>query len=134
MVLETVLVELLGAHQPLVDVVSDRIFPERPPIVEIDGVLEFEQPLPLLVFATLDAEDIYDLEGNELDLHYREFAVDIWSRDALENYELRNLVKTALRVRTATVRLVKLQTEAAINDDLGFHGQQIYRMSYKDPA
>lgn len=132
MIIETVVVGLLKASEPLVEVVADRIYPEKPPVVEIDGIVEFAVPLPVVVFTETDAEDAYDLEGNELDLHWREVMIDIWSVDAIDNYRLRDLVKTALRVRNENVRLVKLVTEAAVEEELGYHGQQIYRITYKD--
>jgi hypothetical protein len=130
--IETVIVGLCAASEPLVNVVEDRIYPEKPPVVDIDGDVEFSSPLPFLVFSQNDAEDAYDLEGNDLGLHWREVIIDIWSKNAIDNYELRELVKTALRVRNANVRLVKLVTEAGIEDELGYHGQQIYRITYKD--
>lgn len=132
MIIETVILGLLEASSDLVAVVGNRIYPERPPVVEIDGVEALETPLPCVVYTETDAEDTYDLEGNELDLHFREVIIDCWTKNALDNYNLRNTIKTALRVRTANVRLVKLVTEAAIEDELGYHGQQIYRIAYKD--
>lgn len=132
MIIETVLVQLFNASAPLTAVVEDRFYPEKPPVVEIDGDVVFSAPLPFVVFTESDAEDIYDLEGNELDLHWREVIVDVWSKNAIDNYDLRVLVKNALRVRNANVRLVKLVTEAAVEDELGYHGQQIYRITYKD--
>lgn len=132
MTIETVIVSLINANSPLRDVIGERFYPERPPVQDIDGVISFTQPLPFIVFAENDAEDVYDLEGNELGLHWREVIIDVWSKDAKENYDLRVLVKDALRVRNSNVRLVKLVTEAAIEDELGYHGQQIYRITYKD--
>jgi hypothetical protein len=131
-IIETVIVALLKASAPLAAAVGTRFYPEQPPVVEIDGIVEFNAPLPFVVFTETDAEDVYDLQGNELDLHWREVVIDIWSKDALENYQLRVLVKTALRVRDDNVRFVKLVTEAAVEDPLGYHGQQIYRITYKD--
>ncbi len=132
MIAEVATLALLNASSGLLEVVGEHIFPERPPVVEIDGVVSFETPLPFLVYSKNDQQDAYDLEGNDLGLHVWEMMIDVWTKDALANYQLAELVKTALRVRNANVRLVKLLSYIAIEDELGYHGQQIYSITWKD--